>query len=243
MSKPLIGITASRDINKSGYHQFRTSESYVKSLSDAGAIPVIIPLGLPEPTIHALLARMDGVLFSGGGDIAPERYGGSSNDLVGDVDPDRDHLEFRLLESSMSANKPFLGICRGLQVINVALGGSLYEDISDQHPDAIQHRYYPGWPREHLAHPVRIKSGSQLAQIIGSTDVQVNSLHHQGVNRLAPSLIPSAFAPDGIIEAVELPGYPFGLAVQWHPENLQAYTAMVDLFRVFVEACADFRDR
>jgi putative glutamine amidotransferase len=137
---------------------------------------------------------------------------------------------------------PVFGICRGLQVINVALGGTLYEDLDDQFPNALKHDYYDDQPRDYLAHTIRVETDSRLARILGSSSTEVNSLHHQGIRRLAPSLRASAFAPDGLIEATELLEYPFGLAVQWHPECLQAYAPMRHLFQAFVDAANNYRD-
>jgi putative glutamine amidotransferase len=128
------------------------------------------------------------------------------------------------------------GICRGIQVINVALGGTLYTHIHDQHPNALRHDWYPDIPRDYLAHPVQVAENSSLTKILGKSNVATNSLHHQGIHQPAPRLIPVAWAPDGIIEAVELTGHPFGLGVQWHPENLQAYPEMRALFQALVSA-------
>ena len=234
MSLPIIGVITYRNQNPLGFTQFSASEAYTSSLVNAGAIPLLIPLGQPQSNLEALLPHLDGVLFTGGGDIAPERYGGAPNSLVSDVDPDRDRLEIELVPQVIETGKPFLGICRGFQVINVALGGSLYEDIKAQRPDSLEHQWSPTHPREHLAHSVRIETGSRLEDILKADEVQVNSLHHQGIRRLARNLLPTAYAPDGVIEAFELPSYPYGLAVQWHPENLQAHQSMRDLFRSFV---------
>jgi len=234
VSIPLIGVITYRNQNLLGFTQFSTSEAYTSSLVNAGAIPLLIPLGQPQANLDALLPHLDGILFTGGGDIAPERYGGAATSLVSDMDPDRDRLEIDLVLQVIKSGKPFLGICRGLQVINVALGGSLYEDINAQRPNSLKHQCFPAYPREHLAHTVRIENDSRLADILKASEVQVNSLHHQGVKRLAHDLLPTAFATDGILEAFELPSYPYGLAVQWHPENLQAHQAMRDLFRSFV---------
>ena len=237
MPVPLIGVTTWRGTSKSGSPQFFLSQTYTSSLVEAGACPVMIPLDLPEAVLEALLSRLDGLLFSGGGDVHPSRYNSQMHPLVGDVDEDRDRIEIYLVKRALESGLPFLGICRGLQVINVAMGGTLYEDILDQHPHALKHAYYPDWPRDYLAHGVQVESASRLASILDGADFQVNSLHHQGIRQLAPSLQATAHAPDGLIEACELPGHPFGLAVQWHPECLQAHLPMRRLFQAFVGAC------
>lgn len=236
MPSPLIGLTTYRHLNPYGLPLNSLTEAYVRAVSNAGAIPMLIPLGLSEETMDKMLARLDGILFTGGGDVQPERYGSLPHTLVYDVDPDRDRVEVHLLQRSLKQGLPFLGICRGLQVINVALGGTLFEDILDQRPDSLKHQYYPNYPRNHLAHTVQVEQGSRLGQMLISPAVQVNSLHHQGIRQLATPLQATAYAPDGVIEAFELPDHPFGMAVQWHPEWLQEYTPMQSIFRAFVQA-------
>ena len=152
MPSPLIGLTTYRHLNQYGLPLNSITEAYVRAVSNAGALPTLIPLGLAEETLDALLARLDGILFTGGGDVAPERYGSQPHPLVDDVDADRDRVEVHLLQRTLEQGLPFLGICRGLQVINVALGGTLFEDILDQRPNSLKHQYYPNWPRNYLAH-------------------------------------------------------------------------------------------
>lgn len=238
MRPPLIGITTYRTKNAAGNPIMALAEHYVQSISQAGGHPVLIPLGLPEAQLTSLAAQMDGILFSGGGDISPESYGLESSPVVKGVDPDRDRVEIQMVQSAVSDGQPFLGICRGLQVINVALGGTLYTDISDQHPNAIKHNYNTGWPRDHLPHNIQVDPASLLAPILDTNAPGVNSLHHQGIRDLAPGLQVSATAPDDLIEGIELPEHPFGLAVQWHPEWLTKHRPMRHLFQAFVEAAA-----
>lgn len=239
MALPLIGITTSRTINSYGAQALSLSEAYTRALTQAGGVPVLIPLDLPAPALHELVMRLDGLLFSGGGDMHPGRYGAPVHPLVSSIQEDRDQLEIDLLQGVVQRGLPFLGICRGLQVINVALGGSLYEDLLEQHPGALNHDRFPEQERDYLAHPVSIELDSRLHRILNCTRVEVNSMHHQGIRDLAPGLKPVASAPDGVIEAVELPDYPFGLAVQWHPECLPAHFPMQRLFREFVAAAGD----
>ena len=222
MTRPLIGITTARVLNNSHIHVMSAAEAYVQAVYKAGGLPVLIPLGIADVDLTPMLEHLDGLLFTGGGDIAPDRYGGQPHPRVYDVDPDRDGLELKLVEMASQTGKPFLGICRGFQVVNVAFGGTLYEDILDQHHGAIKHDYFPGYPRDQLVHQVQVTPGSRLAEILGQTLVEVNSLRHQGVRQVPATLRTTALAPDGIPEAVELPGHIFGLAVQWHPEWLQA---------------------
>lgn len=237
MSTPVIGIVTSR-IQYNKKPVMFLNEAYVQAVLGAGAAPLLIPLGLPEETLRQAVSRLDGVLFSGGGDMSPERYGSQSHPRVDGVDEDRDREEMALYAQVLNEGKPFLGICRGIQVLNVAMGGTLYEDILDQHPGAIKHDQYPNIPRDYLAHAVQITEETRLAKILGKPIVEVNSLHHQGIRNLAPGLKASAYAPDGIVEGVEVPGHPFGLAVQWHPEHLQAHETMRALMRAFAEAAS-----
>ncbi len=241
MTTPLIGITSSRKLNAKGLPIIFVMEAYIQAISRAGAVPVIVPLGLPEEGLQNILPRLDGILFSGGGDIAPERFNGDEHPAVSEVDADRDRVEIHLAQAAAQQGMPFLGICRGIQVVNVALGGTLYTHISDQLPGALKHNYYPDIPRDYLAHSVRVESDSRLGMILGGCEFEVNSLHHQGIETPAPGLSITAHAPDGLIEAVELPDHPFGLAVQWHPEWLQAYETMRALFGAFVKAAGNVK--
>jgi len=233
---PIIGITPSRKIDPEGGNTIYAPETYIRAVAEAGGAPLMIPLGLSEAALSAVLTGLDGVLFSGGGDVHPDRYGGSMHPKVDYVDPDRDRVELFLFAETTRRRLPFLGICRGFQVINVALGGTLYEDILDQHPGGLDHRRQSPQSSAKLVHTVEVQPDSCLGAILEGGTVKVNSLHHQGVRVLAPGLQVSAAAPDGIIEAYELPGYPFGLAVQWHPEWLTDQPGMRRLFRAFNEA-------
>ena len=238
MTSPVIGLTAARRTIPAGMRLVSVAEAYIQALIQAGASPVVIPPGLPEEALDSLISGLDGLLFTGGGGIQPERDGAHSHPKISGVDPDRDRVELHILRQVVDQGKPFLGICRGLQLVNVGLGGTLYADISAQNPAALKHDFFRDWPRQYLAHPVQLEPGSCLAQILGGTKTSVNSLHHQAVRDLAPGLRPSGYAPDGLVEAFELPGHPFGLAVQWHPEWLTEHAPMRALFKVFVSAAA-----
>jgi putative glutamine amidotransferase len=237
MPKPLIGLTTSRMTNPSGRPAFGTGVPYAKSVTNANGLPVLIPLNLSNDDLEVLLTRIDGILFTGGYDIDPRQYGNQPHPKVEGIDADRDRAEIHLVQSAIRVGKPFLGICRGCQVINVALGGSLYEHLPEQFPGEVLHDNHD-LPRNYLAHSVNVTSDSLLAQILTRVTTQVNSLHHQGVRKLAEELRASAIAPDGLIEAFELPKHTFGMAVQWHPEELQEeYELMRGLFREFVRSC------
>jgi putative glutamine amidotransferase len=236
MSKPLIGLTTSLIRNANQRSVFGVNEPYARSVSNAGGLPLLIPLNQSNEDLDDLLAHLDGILFTGGGDIDPRLYGNSPHPKVKGISTERDRLEDHLVHAILQAGKPFLGVCRGCQVINVALGGSLYEHLPEQFPGSVMHDNHDH-PRDYLAHQVKINPGTRLAHIVSDDTNKVNSLHHQGVCQLAQGLCASAYATDGLIEAFELPAYPFGLAVQWHPEELQEYAPMRNLFREFVLAC------
>jgi putative glutamine amidotransferase len=238
MPRPLIGITARHAPTALELPAVQILRAYVTAIVDAGGAPVLIPPDLPEDGWRSLFDRLDGILFSGGADIGLEHFDGEPHPTV-DVEAARDAIELPLLRAAVDGNKPFLGICRGLQVMNVALGGTLYTHILDQHPDALQHDQSEGKPRTFLAHSVRVEQGTRLAEILGAPLVQVNSLHHQGIKDLAPILKATAFAPDGLIEGIELPNHRFAIAVQWHPEWMTEHEEMRKLFRMFVEAAVD----
>ncbi|MEW6286423.1 MAG: gamma-glutamyl-gamma-aminobutyrate hydrolase family protein [Chloroflexota bacterium] len=233
--KPLIGITTNQSVNANGHPTVMLMQSYINAVMQAGGVPVLIPSMLHADGWDALYARLDGILFSGGGDIAIEHFGGMPHPRVYDVEPERDALELKLLQASTADGKPFLGICRGCQLVNVGLGGTLYTHLPDQLPGALDHAY-PGHLRTTLVHQVKIEEGTQVADILGEPIVRVNSLHHQGIKDVAPSLRVAGYAPDGLVEAVELPGHPFGIAVQWHPEWLTDQQPTRNLFLKFVEA-------
>jgi len=212
-------------------------EAYIQSISLAGGAPVMIPLGVPDEQLERIWEALDGILITGGGDIDPQFFGGESHPTLGGVDPDRDRIEFALIRKAVAEGKPLFGICRGIQTVNVALGGTLYTHIPDQLPGALKHDNDPYTDRKLLPHTVNVEPDSQLASLLGSINLPVNSLHHQGIDKLAEGLRPLAYAPDGLIEAVEVIDHPFSLAVQWHPEWLLEQAPMLSLFVGFVEVC------
>lgn len=236
MSTPVIGITTQRTAEKGSIPVVGSPESYIRAVQKAGGLPLLIPLDLTTAEVDEIFDRMDGVLLHGGGDVDPVIFHGPAHAKVSGIDPDRDRVELHLARKSAESQKPFLGICRGIQVINVALGGTLYTHIPDQHPNAMRHAWNPEFPRDYLAHPIRVQENSSLSRILGKTTTETNSMHHQGIDKPASGLTPVAWAPDGLIEAVELTGHPFGLGVQWHPENLQAYPEMRALFQALIAA-------
>jgi putative glutamine amidotransferase len=216
-------------------------EAYLEALIRAGAAPVIVPRRLPAEALSAMFQKLDGVLLPGGGDIAPARLGGESHATVYGVDDERDELEFTLARWAVEQAKPILGICRGIQVFNAALGGSLYLDIGSQRPNSVRHNPARELPWDYLAHRVSVEPGSRLAACWGGSQTcpaegPVNSWHHQAVREPAPGLRVTARSEDGLIEGLELPAHPFALAVQWHPEMLPNRPETLGLFTGLVEA-------
>lgn len=235
MPRPLIGITSRNGTDSDRHLTTVLLHAYINAVTDAGGVPVPIPVHLSEEILHDLYTKLDGILFSGGGDIALDRFNGQPHPRVYGIDAGRDFTELTLLRRAVEDGKAFLGICRGAQLVNVGLGGTLYTHIRDQFPNALDHDY-PGDLRRQIVHPVRIEEGSRAAEVFGQTHLNVNSLHHQGLKDIAPSLRAAGYSPDGLVEVVELPGHPYALAVQWHPEWLTDQPAMQRLFSSLIEA-------
>ena len=213
MNKPIIGVTPLWDEEKNSYWML---PGYLEGLEEAGAIPVILPLAADGADIAQLVALCDGFLFTGWQDVAPQLYGEAMKPTCGELCPARDTLERELLRQALERDKPLLGICRGLQFLNVALGGTLYQDLPTEHPSEISHTMTP--PYDRVVHTVRILPDTPLSALLGKTELGVNSYHHQAIRTLAPDLVEMARSTDDLIEAVYLPGKTFVWAVQWHPE-------------------------
>ena len=236
--RPIIGITTyrkhSRDTNRP---MFALMRDYVHAVTAGGGIPLLIPLGLDNADLGQIIDRLDGLVLPGGGDIEPEFYKGNHHEALRGVDADRDRVEIFVAQQATKTKKPFLAICRGHQVLNVALGGTMWEDLASQYPQSIKHDYFGEGQRNALPHAVDVLPDSQLSALLGRDSTLVNSLHHQGVRDIAPDLIITAVAPDGLVEGLEVAGHPFGVAVQWHPENLiEDDPAMLALFTGLVRA-------
>jgi putative glutamine amidotransferase len=226
---PVIGITT---YGRDERGRFTLPSEYVSAVERAGGVPVLIP---PVPA-HAqrYLALVDGFVLAGGGDLDPGQYGGNTHETLYNVDAQRDALELELARSIVERRQPTLAICRGLQVVNVALGGTLIEHLPAVVGESVLHR---APPREPTPHAVRLKPGSRLAAVMGADECAPLSWHHQAVRTLAPGLETVATAPDGTIEAIELTGHPWLLAVQWHPElTAQRDPAQQRLFEALIEA-------
>lgn len=235
--QPLIALPANRLTRKNSIPHHEVKEAYIRAVIAAGGLPVLLPAAIPPADLPRLVSLFDGFLFCGGGDLEPGCYGGSQHPNMHGVNPERDAFELALVPLVVQSGKPLLGICRGMQVLNVALGGDLYGDLASQLPAALKHDYFPGYKRDLLVHDVTIETASQLAAILGEASVKTNSIHHQAVRKLASDLRATAFSADGVIEAVEMPANKFVLGVQWHPEWLQNSAPMRAIFTEFVRAC------
>lgn len=246
MNKPLIGLTPSHDTQTDDISMRPT---YLNAVKAAGGIPVVLPLEADQQDLQQLVRTLDGFLFTGGPDPHPFLFGEETHACCGNVSVKRDSLELALLPLVMKAQKPVLGICRGIQIINVGLGGTIYQDISSQFRPACSSFGCPAdnsMPLAHKqpfhytvpSHTVTIVPGTRMAAVCQKSIIQVNSMHHQAVKDLAPGCIITGTAPDGLIEAMEMPSYPFLIGVQWHPEYLwNQDPAAADLFRHFIQVC------
>jgi putative glutamine amidotransferase len=216
---------------------YGNNRAYVHAVENAGGVPVLIPILDDLTGLQALLPRLDGLLLSGGFDIQPQLYGEEPHPLLGEVVPELDALELALAHWAIEEDVPTLGICRGLQMINIALGGTLYQDLGDQYPNSL---FHPNWnmPRNTLSHRIYIEPGSQMEQILGRGEVWVNSLHHQAVKLPGKGVYPSGHAEDGVVELLEVPHQRFMLGVQSHPEELYSDNPVwAHFFEAFIEAC------
>lgn len=236
MEYPIIGVTTYNQENKSGFPISAVMHKYISAIGDAGGAVVLLPSGMTERALVSTMGKLNGVLFTGGGDVDPSFYHSKDHHNLKLVDTNRDITEITLAKSVALFGIPFLGICRGLQVLNVAFGGTLFSHIPSQFPNAIKHDYNSGTERELLVHDIKLETDSQLMQIMDEEKFRVNSLHHQGIKDLAQDFRAVGFSPDGLIEAIELPTHQFGMAVQWHPEWLTKYPSAKRLFTAFVEA-------
>ncbi len=228
---PLIGVTPLWDVARQSVWML---PDYLDGIKAAGGLPVVLPLDFSEEDADRIVETCDGFLFTGGQDVSPSLYG--MEDATGTIvsSPERDQLEALLLSKALEADKPILGICRGLQFINAFVGGTLWQDLPLQHPSEIVHRQ--GKPYGVPTHQVKLSG--DLQTLLGKDILEVNTLHHQAVKDLGNGLIPMAVAPDGIIEAARLMGKRFVWTVQWHPEYLfRTDKDSLAIFSCFVEHC------
>jgi putative glutamine amidotransferase len=234
---PLIGIPSRRDRSSRGSPVFAQKQTYVEAVAITGGAPLLIPLNLDEGALRAIYERLDGLLLAGGEDLHPRYYGEAIHEKCGQIDEARDIVEMKLTRWALAEGLPILAICRGIQVLNVAEGGTLYQDIASQVLGSLKHDCWPDHPRNYLAHQVTVNGDSYLAAVLGHRQIGVNSSHHQAVKDLALRFRVVARATDGLIEAIEGHDHPFALGVQWHPEELlEDVPSMRRLFEDFVSA-------
>jgi putative glutamine amidotransferase len=234
--RPVILIPCGTVTREDGVPVYGANQEYVQAVQQAGGSPLLLPPGDPEAAL-ALLERASGLLLTGGADIDPARYRSEPGPRLGQTDTQRDELEARLLDGAAERQRPVFGICRGQQMINVTLGGTLYQDLPSEHPSEVSHNTEPRSGNPKLVHSIAIERGSRLASILGDKDLGVNSFHHQAVRDLAPGLRATAFSPDGLVEALESADGRV-LAVQCHPEELTHLPWAKALFAAFVAQSA-----
>jgi len=236
--KPLIALTPNYNIEREEPYM---RPAYLKAIEAAGAIPVILPLGLGKDDLTRLAETFDGFLFTGGPDIHPFYFEEETHAHCGNISPLRDTMELSLLSLVLEQQKPILGICRGIQLLNIGLGGNIYQDIPSQFPEDFPIAHRQPFAYDIPSHTVTVVPGTLLAKVSHHDSVlKVNSMHHQAVRDLAPGLIVSGYASNRLIEAIEKPDYPFFLGVQWHPEYLwNQDLAAAGIFHEFVAACRE----
>lgn len=221
---PLIGVPSWSDtsIRYGGVPLYGMNQSYIRALHQTGALTVLIPLELPEWELSEMLRRVDGLFFAGGSDIGRNEKGDVDPDVDPSIDAARDRVELALARRALNLGMPVLGVCRGMQLINVARGGTLYRDLATDRPDLAKHDFFPpDNARNRISHGVRIEPGSYLHSLFGN-NAQVNSMHHQAIEAPGEGIRIAAISDDGIPEAITVDGHPFALGVQWHPEELFA---------------------
>lgn len=234
--KPMIGVTPQFD---SEHNRVKIESAYFTAVKEAGGVPILLPLHNNVSDLKELVEHLDGVIFSGGPDVNPRYFGEEAIPECGVIVKERDELELSLLPLIMERKVPILGICRGIQLINIALGGDIYQDIKAQTDLSIKIAHYQKSKDSTATHKVSVVSGSLLSRILGEDEIWVNSFHHQSVRRIADGLTVAAYSSDGLVEAVTKEDYPFFLAVQWHPEELFATDRYAQqIFHEFVIAAS-----
>ncbi len=249
-SRPIIGVPTQTlqsidGIPESLPNSWVMNQRYYRAITTLGGAPVMIPLlEGEEEAIRAIYDTLDGLFLAGGVDVDPHSYGEERTERCGNIDPPRDWTELLMVRWAMEDAKPVLGVCRGMQVINVARGGTLVQDIAAGIPEAIKHDYFPtqGYERDYRAHPVTIQPASRLHDIFRGTDLEVNSMHHQAIAGLGQGLAATAWAADGLIEGIEGMGDDYLVGAQWHPEMLtDSCPRTPALFNSFLNASREWR--
>jgi putative glutamine amidotransferase len=236
--RPLVGIPCQADFREGSKRPiYGNNRAYVHAVEDAGGIPVLIPMLNVVGLLESLLTRLDGLLLSGGGDIDSSRYRAEPHRLLSCVDTQLDELEFSLARWALQENMPILGICRGMQLLNIVYGGSLYQDLAEEYPGSLEHCRRE-LPRTTTIHNVHVLAGSRMEKILGASEVRINSLHHQAIKEPGSNIQISGRAEDGVAELMEVVDRRFVVGIQGHPEEIYAREpAYARLFTAFVKAC------
>ncbi|HEY7419510.1 MAG TPA: gamma-glutamyl-gamma-aminobutyrate hydrolase family protein [Ktedonobacteraceae bacterium] len=236
--RPLIGIPCHAGLRAETERPiYYNNRTYTQAVEQAGGTPVLIPILDEIESLDTLLPRLDGLLISGGIDVDPCHYDEEPHPLLGETNPQLDKLEMKLIQWALEHRKPTLGICRGMQVMNVALGGTLYQDLNAEISDCLRHANWD-LPRNKLVHRVDVVAGSRTESVLGVQELMVNSLHHQAVKEPGENVFISGYSEDRVAEILEVSGHPFMMAAQCHPEELYAeHEIWQRLFSAFVRAC------
>ena len=243
--RPLIVVTTT--MGPGGDHnlpQVRLYAQYIAAVEAHGAVALLLTPGHSPESIEQLLGMAHALVLTGGEDVDPARYGQEPHPELGAINPPRDETEFAALDAALERRMPVLAICRGCQVLNVGMGGTLFQDLPSQRPGRIHHEQTAAW--NHRSHHATVQGDSGLHRIFGVDDLFINSFHHQAVDALAPGLAATVVAEDGVVEGVEAPGYPWVYGVQWHPERGEAHAAHDQrdpdrrLFWALVQAAREF---
>lgn len=233
--KPIIGITPYMGVKETSY---TISPDNIKAIMKAGGMPVILPYLTEESDAKQISNSIDGLYMTGGDDIDPTLFGEEPHQNLGPIIPARDVFEINLTKEMLRQRKPILGVCRGCQILNITVGGDMYQDIYAQHEgQLLQHAQHA--PTSHGSHFVNVLDGSLLHQLTGRSQLRVNSRHHQANRNITESFQVSGTANDGIIEAIESKEHPFVLGLQWHPESMISVEdeASIKIFQGFVQSC------
>lgn len=236
--RPLIGIPCHAGLRAETERPiYYNNRSYIHAVERAGGTPILIPILEEVESLTPLLPRLDGLLISGGIDVDPTHYDEDPHPLLGETNAQLDKLEMNLIQWALEHRKPTLGICRGMQMMNVALGGTLYQDLNAEIPSSLRHANWD-LPRNKLIHRVEVVSGSRMESVLGVQELLVNSLHHQAVKEPGEGIFISGYAEDGVAEMLEVSGHPFMMAAQCHPEELYSeHDIWQRLFFAFIKAC------
>lgn len=238
-SRPTIGMNCEWIENRAQVPALMIRMNYLTSVIQGGGTPLLVPALDDSALMESYLDRIAGLLLIGGPDVSPARYGAPAHPLTRPLAAPREEFDLRLVRTAFDLGLPIMAICLGCQLLNVALGGTLHQDISSAFPDSpLQHTKKIG--RSLTSHHVRIVKGTQLFRIIGKEKIETNSSHHQGINQVGKGLVASAFAEDGVIEAIESTEYPFALGIQWHPEYLADQEDHRKLFQALVDAAKKY---